>query len=89
MRVYRSKFSYEDYRVNKRCFKRFMEKDDIIMKRSSRFQKLPEVIELTNNAMLLRKKRQKKTAGYSSFSEDSPVKRRCQLGDSTTEEDEE
>ena len=86
MRVYRSKFSYEDYRVNKRCFKRFMEKDDIIMKRSSRFQKLPEVIEVTNN-MLLRKKRKKKT-GYSSFSEDSPVKRRCQLGDSTTEEDE-
>ena len=75
-----SKFTYSDYRINKRAFKRYMEKDDIIMKRSRKYRKLPVL-----NATVVAKR---KNTGYSSFSEDSPVKRRCTLADNTTSEEE-
>ena len=86
MRVYRSKFTYEDYKVNKRCFSRFMLKDEVVMKRATVFQKLPETLVVTHETVA--KKRKKKT-GYSSLSENSPVKakRRCKIGDDTTEEE--
>ena len=74
-----SKFTYNDYRINKRTFKRYMLKDDIIIKTSTTYRKLPVIGPTVV-------KRKKKT-GYSSFSDDSPVKRRCTLAESTTDEE--
>ena len=76
-----AKFTYEDFRVNKRCFTRYMKKDKEIMERSLMYQKLPETT--AEKAVSKRKK----TGGYSSYSEDSPVKRRLKIGDSTTDEE--
>ena len=57
-----------------------MKKDKEIMERSVKYQKLPETT--TEKAGSKRK-----TTGYSSFSEDSPVKRRLKIGDNTTDEE--
>ena len=75
-----ARFSYEDYRVNKRCFARYMKKDEEIMKRSLQFQRLPDT---TSKKVVSKRKK----TGYSSETEESPVKRRLVIGDSTTDED--
>ena len=77
-----SKFTYEDYKVNKRCFKRFVEHDKLIMKRSRKFRKLPKT-----HTVKSKKKSRSEKASCVSFSEESPMKRRCVLGDSTTSEE--
>ena len=76
-----ARFTYADYRVNKRCFTRYMKKDQEIMERSLKYQKLPETT--TEKVVSKRKK-----TGYSSFSEESPVKRRLKIGDDTTTDEE-
>ena len=75
-----AKFSYEDYRVNKRLFSRYLKKDKDIIERARRYQALPQRV---SKKVKLKKKR----TGYSSISENSPVKRRLKIGDSTTEEE--
>lgn len=75
-----ARFTYGDYRVNKRCFTRYMKKDKEIMERSLIYQELPETT--TEKVVSKRKK-----TGYSSFSEESPVKRRLKIGDDTTDEE--
>ena len=84
-----SKFSYEDYCVNKRSFKRYLQQDEIIMKRSTKYRRLP-VVCCPGGTFAGKKKTvvSKRKTGYSSISEDSPLKRRCKLADSTTEEEE-
>ena len=77
-----TKFSYEDYRVNKRLFSRYLKKDKEIIERAAKYQALPKTV---SKKVKLKKKR----TGYSSSSEDSPVKRGCKIGDSTTDEEEE
>jgi len=83
-----SKFTYEDYCVNKRSFKRYMERDEIIIKKAKMYRNLPVTNAETVNKIKKTVVSKRKT-GYSSISEDSPMKRRCKLADSTTEEEDE
>ena len=78
-----SKFTYDDYCVNKRSFQRYLLKDEVIIKRAKKYRKLPVAAPPAEKKTVVSKKK----AGYSSFSEDSPMKRCCQLADSTTEEE--
>ena len=75
-----SNFSLEDYRVNKRSFSRYVKMEKKIMERSKKYLRLPQ----TTDTRVIKKR---KKTGYSSFSEESPVKKQMVLGDSTTDED--
>lgn len=68
-----------------------MEKEKLVMQKSRIFQKLPERLEIGSLDTYGKTKKRKKTkTGYSSMSENSPVKvkKRCVIGDSTTDEEE-
>ena len=87
-----SKSTYEDFKVNKRCFARYLKKEKLVIRKSRIFQKLPKQVEIRSDDVYEKGggKRKKKT-GYSSMSDDSPVKpklkKRCVVGEDTTDED--
>jgi len=65
-----------------------MERDEIIIKKAKMYRNLPVTNAETVNKIKKTVVSKRKT-GYSSISEDSPMKRRCKLADSTTEEEDE
>ena len=78
-----SKFTVEDYKFNVRAFKRWLKRDKEIMSKSESYQKLPE----TYVCVIKRKHLSRPKAISSCQSSDSPVKRRCVVGDDTTDEE--
>ena len=74
-------FTEGDYKLNKRCFRRWVEHDRDIFLSSSKFKGLPD-----HPPPRRIPKRKKK--GTTSLSSDSPMKRTFEVGDSTTDDDE-
>ena len=74
-------FDLADYKINVRSFKRWMKLDETIMRRCTKYNALPATADPSK-----RKKRKAKPRP-SSYSSESPMRRRCQLADSTTEEE--
>ena len=83
-----TKFSYTDYKTNVRCFKRWIKMDQVVMKKSKKFLKLPDDDPRYGSPTKSKKSRKlKRSNSRYSLSSDSPMKRRCVLDSSTTDED--
>ena len=74
-------FNLADYKINVRSFKRWMKLDETIIKRCTAFHKLSATADPS------KRKKRKANPRPSSYSSESPMRRRCQLADSTTEEE--
>ena len=77
------KFTENDYKLNKRAFNRWVEKENDIFLKSPEFDKLPEFYE---EEVRIRHKR--KVTSTSELSVDSPVKRSFVVADESTSDDE-
>ena len=75
------KFKQEDYKFNRRCFKRWEEKEDVIMVESKLYKKMVDRIETATP-----KKRM--PSDNDTFSSDSPMKRRFVVADESTSDSE-
>ena len=76
-------FTEEDYKLNIRSFRRWIRMERVIMARSRLFSSMQDSCVVR---AVERKKKERKRAAVSS-SEASPQKRRCVLGDETTDEE--
>ena len=81
------KFSEVDYKLNTRCFKRWVAKDESIFLASSEFEKLPDHPPPTNSKSKSRKTKRGSSAVSLSF--DSPMKRKYVVGDTSTDDEDE
>jgi len=75
------KFSYKDYKLNYRCFARWMKNDKIIMQKSKHVQDLPDEADVSPA------KKRTNMADTTMSSEHSPYKRRCVVDSDTTDDD--
>jgi len=75
------KFSYKDYKLNYRCFARWMKNDKIIMQKSKHVQDLPDEADVSPA------KKRTNRADTTMSSEHSPYKRRCVVDSDTTDDD--
>ena len=79
------KFEESDLKLNTRCFRRWMEKDEEIFEKCPSFKELPDHAEPVQRKQQKTRKRNSETT---SFSSDSPMKRRYVVPDDSTSEDE-
>ena len=80
------KFSSKDYKLNKRSFQRWLEKENEIFEKSKELAKLPEHLELSPTKTNLRRKH--KLMSDSELSTDSPMKRVFVVADDSTSDSE-
>ena len=77
------KFTQDDYKLNKRSFQRWIDKENDIFLKSKEFAKLPPHYE-----ELQRMKHKRKVISTSELSCDTPVKRSFVVDDESTTDDE-
>ena len=82
-----TKFSYTDYKTNVRCFKRWIKMDQVVIKQSKKFQKLPDDEPRYGSPKSKKSRKLKRSNSGLSLSSDSPMKRKCVVDSSTTDED--
>ena len=80
-----SSFSVNDYKLNVRSFKRWIKMDKEVMSVSKKLLKLPKAYTAGKKR---KHKSKRKTIDLTTSASDSPMKRRCDVGDDTTDEDE-
>ena len=80
------KFSSKDYKLNKRSFQRWLEKENEIFEKSKELAKLPEHLELSPTKTNRRRKH--KLMSDSELSTDSPMKRVFVVADDSTSDSE-
>ena len=84
------KFSEQDYKLNKRSFQRWLEKENEVFQKSEELMKLPEFFEETTEPTAKQKKRPRsQLASVSELSsEQSPMKRTFVIADESTSDSE-
>ena len=78
------KFSSKDYKLNKRSFQRWLEKENEIFEKSKELAKLPEHLSPTKTNL----RRKRKLMSDSELSTDSPMKRVFVVADDSTSDSE-
>ena len=81
-----NKFTDKDYKINVRCFKRWLRYEETVMKASKLYRKLPET-ETPLAEERDQKRARDRSTQYANFSSDSPFKRRCVVDSDTTDSD--
>lgn len=82
-----SKFTLQDYKINYRAVKRYLEFDEQIMEATPMYIALPD--ETTRARLAMRKKSKTLLSSSPTDTESSPHKRSCVMNDSTTDDDDE
>lgn len=80
------KFTPADYKLNKRSFDRWMEKEDEVFQASTELYKLPEFMPQTPASLANKKKRKVSVSEFSST--ESPMKRSFVVCDESTSDSE-
>ena len=82
-----NKFGHEDYKLNVRCFRRWLRYEKKIMRASRLFRKLPDDESTFDEDRNNKRARARSTQATLGFSSDSPFKRKCVVDSDTTDED--
>lgn len=80
-----NKFTDKDFKLNVRCFKRWIRYEKQVMRASKMFQKLPEIETSLDKERGTKRVRARST--QANFSSDSPFKRKCVVDSDTTDDD--
>lgn len=80
-----NKFTHKDYKLNVRCFKRWLRYEKHVMSASKLYRKLPEIETSLDEERSKKRARARSTQQQTNFSSDSPFKRKCVVDSDTTD----